>query len=287
LFLLYNFCIMLKYLAIFAVVIIASVFVSTQNENYAKDAAQESTQIRNPVSPRDTNEEQPQANTSQAKRNPPSWYLVAAPYFAWPNGVGAWAVFLTLFAIVEQTRETGKAAEAALRQIKIQEAGMAQWIDVEALGAEIAAHNYRPGNPDFVVNLSFEAVNNTSNVLTIKSIETIISMMPDQSEVFTLKTNVTLSPRKESESNRYAFFVPARSLEREWFAKGTVVTINGSITFTDCLGETRSDYFGGLYECREDSFVKLKALGVIPDRTVEETRIPRMTGKDISGIRWQ
>jgi hypothetical protein len=97
---------MLKYLAIFTVVIGLAVYVTVQDEHYANNSTQEPTLLRNSVSPRDTNEEQPPQNVAKSKGNPPSWHS----FFTWPNGTGAWAIFLTLFAIVEQSNHTARQA---------------------------------------------------------------------------------------------------------------------------------------------------------------------------------
>lgn len=218
----------------------------------------------------------------QTDSDPPKWYAPLKRPEWWLVG----AAFLTLYVVWRQVRESVKATKAMRDSIRLQQAGMQQWVDVDAVASEPAGRTYVINEPDFAVNLTFEAINNTANVLTIIKIETIVGMMPDESEVFTLKTNVTLPPKKESENNRYSFFVPSQSILREWFDKGTTVTINGSITFIDCLGETRSDYFGGLYHCSDGRLEKLKALGIIPTRTVESSPIPRLTGKDASGNWW-
>ncbi len=166
---------------------------------------------------------------------------------------------------------------------------MQQWVDVEARGATVEERSYLQDAPDFVVDLSFYAVNNTAYALTITAIETIVEMV-GESEVFPLETNVTLPPKRESENNRYAFYIPTQSIKRESLEGGTIVTINGSVTFIDCLGVPRSDYFGGFYRLRGQvgaiDFMKMKAIGIVPDRRVEATRLAKMIGKDAAGKRW-
>src|SRR5579884_3750404 len=48
-------------------------------------------------------------NDAKKPYKPPIW----AKFVAWPEGVGAWAIILTLFAIVWQSTETREAAEAS------------------------------------------------------------------------------------------------------------------------------------------------------------------------------
>jgi len=235
--------------------------------------------------PLTADETQKSTQKTGESEHPPSWIET----FAWPEGATAWALLLTLFVIAWQSAETRDAAQASRASIRLQEAGMRQWVDVEARAATVEERSYMQDAPDFVVDLSFYAVNNTAYALTITAIETIVEMV-GESEVFPLETNVTLPPRRESESNRYAFYIPTRSIKRESLDGGTIVTINGSVTFIDCLEVTRSDYFGGFYRLRGHvgaiDFMKMKALGIVPDRTVETTRLPKMSGKDAAGKRW-
>jgi hypothetical protein len=121
----------------------------------------------------------------------------------------------------------------------------------------------------FTVNLSFEAVNNTSHPLDILKIVTTIGMWAYEWEVFTIDTNITLAPQRDSPTKRYPFYVPTQSIAKEGIEKSTFLTINGEITFKNCLGKTQTDYFGGFYRCEGRTFQYLKALGLVPDRTEE------------------
>jgi len=171
-------------------------------------------------------------------------------------------------------------ADAALGQIRIQESGMSQWVDVESLGCYIQEPPAgRARDFPLTINLRFEAVNNTSHTFDIRKIVTKISMWPSEEEVFTVETNVTLAPDKESRSKRYPFYIPTQSITEEEFKQGTIVTINGEITFKSCLGKMQTDYFGGVYRCgqidagQQGIFSHLETLGIVPDRA-EEKRHP-------------
>jgi hypothetical protein len=56
----------------------------------------------------------------------------------------------------------------------------------------------------FAVNIRFQALYTTPNVLTITKVETAISVSPDRREVFCVETNTDLPSHKDSESSRYA-----------------------------------------------------------------------------------
>lgn len=82
-----------------------------------------------------------------AERNFPSWYRL----FGWPEGVGAWAILLTLLAIAEQTHQTRRAADAgaesadaayggvtaALAQLDLMKAKERARLDIKAATFEI------------------------------------------------------------------------------------------------------------------------------------------------------
>jgi hypothetical protein len=196
----------------------------------------------------------------------------------WGN-VADWALVivggLTGLAIWAQAREAKEATKAMQESMRLQEAGMPQWVDVESLGCYI--QEPRAGKVDpFTINLRFQALNNTSYPFDIQKIVTKIGMWADQWEVFTVQTNNTLAPQQKSRTSHYGFFVPTQSITKEWFKSGTVVTINGEITFKSCLGKIQTDYFGGLYRCGqiddgpEGMFIFTESLGIVPERTEEK-----------------
>jgi len=273
-----------KYFIAVVVILGCCVYVSRKDQEARDEYEQKCSQFNASALPPSGHQEDCDKGAEDAARHLPRWYRV----FSWPEGMTTWAILLTLLVIAEQTNQTKRAALATeesvgaiRRQTDIQAAGMRQWVDVEVLGCRPAKRHFAPKNPKFAVDISFEAVNNTANVLTVRKIETIVDMTPDESEVFIVETNVDLSPDKSSENNRYPFFISSQSIRREWFEKGTIITINGSVTFDDCLGKQRSEYFGGVYECSDGRIVKLKALGIVPERSVEKgLRVPRMEGWD-------
>jgi len=166
------------------------------------------------------------------------------------------------------------------RQTDLQAAAMQQWIDVETLGCYIQTPPAGATDFPFTINLLFEAVNNTPYPLDIQKIVTKVGMWPYEWEVFTVETSVTLASQEKSRNKRYAFYVPTQSITKEAFKSGTVLTINGEITFRNRLGKAQNDYFGGVYRCGQiDSgqkgiFQYLEALGIVPERTNEKENPP-------------
>lgn len=265
----------MRTLTVFTVLILAPVAMAAQDktptaqdERYAQQTNQA---VTVPSNCHCTNQ------TEQSKEEPQGWHK----FVTWPEGIATWGLLLTLCAIVWQSCETRKSAKAALKSVKVQEAGMGQWVDVEPLGCYIQTPPAGKGDFPFTINLQFEAVNNTAYPFDIQKIVTKISMWPYEWEVFTVETSVTLASQEKSRSKRYAFYVPTQSITKEGFTRGTVLTINGEITFRNCLGRTKLDYFGGLYRCGQiDSkqkgiFQYLEALGMVPERTNEKENPPK------------
>jgi hypothetical protein len=62
------------------------------------------------------------SNNTENPCKPPAW----ARYFTWPEGVGAWAVILTLFVIAWQSIETAKAAKATEKSVVLAAEAAAQ-----------------------------------------------------------------------------------------------------------------------------------------------------------------
>ena len=93
------------------------------------------------------------------------------------------------------TRE--RQSTKAMRDRSSQEAGMQQWVDVIPVGAEIQEPIVGTGIPLSLLNMSFEAVSNTSHPLDILKIVTKIGMWAYEWEVFTIDTNITLAPQQD------------------------------------------------------------------------------------------
>jgi hypothetical protein len=98
---------MLKYLMLFCVVLALSLYVSVHAHQHDQNA---------PVTPPDARNEERDIPTQQPHWNAPTWYAL----FIWPEGITVWALFLTFFAIAEQTVETKRSVENARRALILQ-----------------------------------------------------------------------------------------------------------------------------------------------------------------------
>jgi len=144
---------------------------------------------------------------------------------------------------------------------------MQQWVDIETRGVDVS----KAWNKPFSLDLQFEAVNNTPFLLTINKIETTIALWADSWEEFTIETWDRLPPAKDGKSSGHSFYVETSMETKEGFEKGTLFAINHRVTFTDCLGKTRTQWFNGLYDCRPEHFERMKYMGIVPDKEEKKT----------------
>jgi hypothetical protein len=100
---------MLKYLAIFAVILGLAIYIAREDERAAQQTAQKTANQNNAAVPSKPDENHPQQNVPNPEGYSPSWY----GFFRWPNGTATWAILLTLLAIAEQSQYTAKSAKAA------------------------------------------------------------------------------------------------------------------------------------------------------------------------------
>ncbi len=178
-------------------------------------------------------------------------------------------LFRTLRAIKRQGDHMERQTKLMEGQAAIQAAGMQQWVDVGTKGV---------GSPELlkttsVAHLKFEAVNNTAFPVTIQRIVTKVSVRANEWDTFTVDARAILPPSgKGRSSNAYPFYIPMKledDAEAERFKRGTILTINGEVTFEDCLQKTCVQRFSGLYACGPGRFEYLEPLGIVPDQQKE------------------
>jgi hypothetical protein len=118
----YNFCIMLKWLAIAAgaVVIVAGILATTYYQNYYGASKGYDVQCTQPSQPGAVPaflacKIYPVQDIGHGHFSPHWWDVL----IAWPEGITAWLLMLTMVGIIWQAWETRKTAEAANRGIEL------------------------------------------------------------------------------------------------------------------------------------------------------------------------
>ena len=92
-------------------IIFGCAFYVSQQYQHATEYCQEKATKGRP-SP---HKENPDKCAEDAEKHFPSWYRL----FSWPEGIGTWAILLTLLVISEQTNQTRRSAEVSELQAKV------------------------------------------------------------------------------------------------------------------------------------------------------------------------
>jgi hypothetical protein len=126
------------------------------------------------------------------------WWSVL---IAWPEGITAWLLFITLVGILWQAWETRKAAQSAERQIGLQSIAMSQWVNVEPIRT-VTPPTFQ--NPIEVV-LEFQVLNKTDYLLTVRKIEAEV-FYGGKARIFKVSGSDPVPPEKSSAEGGLPFF---------------------------------------------------------------------------------
>lgn len=243
---------MAKYIVAFIVVLGLAVYIARQDESSTNNAATKTAAPDKQATAAKPDENHSQQNVGNPEGNGPSWY----GFFRWPTGTTTWAIILTLLAIAEQTNQTAKAAKASeestsatrdsakatQQNVDLQKAAYRQWLKIE---------NWEANSPGIlgetglgIVFVSFDVRNPTEFPLNVRKIsikENGAGMSPTP---FELNTNRFMPP-----SDKFQFqvqvFTDKEVVEGYHTNKGKIfITVIGSITFSDVLGDTQVQDIG-------------------------------------------
>jgi type II secretory pathway pseudopilin PulG len=235
--------------------------VNPDSDQASPDAAQASPDTA-PATP---------AENAQPKgeQDKPYKRLVWAKYVAWPEGVGVWAIILTLLVFAWQAIEVRAAAQATnasnrrlKAQIDIQSAGMRQWVEVKvlkSLGKTVFPTD--GGAPESQVEIWFRALNRTAYPLTIDGVDLKVSTEQSGAprwEPYSRREKVILAPGAGAAENpeanpfEYRFHLTLGLDERmtEQYEQGMlVVSVSGNVLFTPVVGKAETQAFGYGVQC--------------------------------------
>jgi hypothetical protein len=209
---------------------------------------------------------------------PPVW----AKYVTFPEGVGAWAVILTLFVIGWQsieTRAAAKATEAATGasrdSIRLQEIALAQWPDIEIIGHMLERE---PESPEkLILRMRWKVLNSTSLPFTLDGIEIHLAKTAEFWEISQIEEESTLPPGGGGLKNFYPFFVDVELDRKEterFLANGLAITVQMKVYYTDAAGNSQERFFGEQYECTKTSMKIMEGLGKTPKKRIERDDSP-------------
>jgi hypothetical protein len=253
---------MKRYWPLFVLALVLTAIVGmSQYAESTKQHYEESTRQANAAPVAKSDDGNAHDNTNHPYQ-PPVW----AKYVTWPEGVGAWAVILTMFIIAWQSIETRAAAiatedaaNASRDSIRIQEAGVRQWVNVVPIGLEIR----NKLEDTSIVVLKFEALNRTDFPLTIlgTDIEVIANIHTPQT--FVTECRHSLVPQKADGDSTYPFFMEIVTTMNDWSNQGRIFIVAGDIKFLDCMGIERTQTIEDLYRgFKSGGLERMKPAGI-------------------------
>jgi hypothetical protein len=255
---------MLKRLAILTVVVFAAVGVSGQ-PNQAATGNQQKSQPKIQAVLATGSNQSADTHTGTANDDPPEWHAAIKRPEWWLVG----AAFLTLFYLAKQARETRKAAEATVESakatrdsIRLQEAGMRQWVNVVPICVAISRKLEDP----CTVMLKFEIVNRTDFLVTILGTEIEVIANIHSVKTFKVDCRHPLVPQKSDRDHCYPFYVETDISMGDWSDSGRIFIVAGTIRFLDCMEIERSQLLEELYLGFADGRLeRMKPAGIAPE----------------------
>lgn len=209
----------------------------------------------------------PSQNTQDGKPKPQWWNVL----LAWPEGITAWLLLLTLGGIVWQAWETRKAAESAEKQITLQSAALRQWVNVVPLGIDIPRALKNPCE----VMVQFEVQNKTDYLVTIKGVE--FELIPNIHSIgkFKVDCDFALVPRKSEDDSAFPFAGKCVVDLGELDGWGKIFIVAGDIKFLDCMEREQVQHFQDLYRGFIDGRLeRMKPLSITTTEDESESQNP-------------
>jgi hypothetical protein len=264
LFLGYNLGIMPKHwiLWVFGVLILAIGFMTVYDQLHYAQTKQydikctqstDTASVSNSMTCTANNSDQTQPGQYQPRK----WHV----FVAWPDGITALLLLLTLGAIVWQAVATQISAQATLELAKLQSAGMAQWVDVTCTSTSV--RDYYPTTIDGdslakSIGVHFSASNKTDYPLTIKEVSVNISrerLGKSAWEPYARMEETILSPKSKktvpSQANmsdyNFAIFLDLDiGMAAKYRVHEFMFSVSGSIRFKPVVGDPEDQRFGFL-----------------------------------------
>ncbi|MGB6686326.1 MAG: hypothetical protein WBE76_00620 [Terracidiphilus sp.] len=190
---------------------------------------------------------------------------------AWPEGITAWLLLLTLGGIVWQAWETREAAQSAEKQITLQSAALRQWVNVVPLGINIPRTLENPCE----IMVQFEVLNKTDYLVTIKGVEFELAPNIHSIGKFKIDCDFALVPRKSDDDSAFPFAGKCVVDISELDGWGKIFIVAGDIKFLDCMEREQVQHFQDLYRGFIDGRLeRMKPLSITTTEDESESQNP-------------
>jgi hypothetical protein len=245
----YNFSTMKKYWPLLAIVVLLIAIIGmSQYADSAKQRYEESTRQAK-ATPVAKCDDRYATNNAENTYKPPVW----GKFVTWPEGVGAWAIILTLLAIAWQSAETREAAKATRDSVELQKGQLRQWVEIGKTRSDGAGltEGLKEFNGNALISLRYEIVNPTPNLMTISKIVWKVSRhrtkrLPNWHCFEAPDRNFKLPPTREGQEG-YAFsisyFLDTAEDVKSYSTGRFGLEIFGIVDFIDVLGATQQQNF--------------------------------------------
>lgn len=267
----YNYVVMKRYwpLLIIVAILVAVIGVSQYAES-AKQHCEES--ARKTKAAAVTKDDDAKAsNNAEDACKPPEW----ARYVTWPEGVGAWAVILTLFVIAWQSIETAKAAKAtedaaqATRDsVLLQERAMQQWIEATNWKADIL--QLIPGAGG-LLSIRLDIVNPTQFPIKIIGGSMLFINSPGFRETLDFP-KISLTPNVPFETG--VVVEVTEQQVQDYASEPIFITVAGVWSHIGALEKATSQALVGSLYCAKDSTVFTPTLHMNPIKADTQDQNP-------------
>lgn len=181
------------------------------------------------------------AKEAQSRKDySPWWYVLVA----WPEGITTWAIIATGLVIAWQSNETRNAAQASWMSIRLQEAGMQQWIEVGNWKSESAVTARGKS-----VRITVEIANPTSFPLMISDGHIRLAIRKQRLGTSTWITgDYYLFPKTLLTAGFYFQFTDIEQ-DREFQNRRMHFDVEGSLSYVDALKNRKTQVVGGVLTC--------------------------------------
>jgi cell division protein FtsL len=188
--------------------------------------------------------------------------------FSFPSGITAWAIILTGFAIVWQSSETRKAAEAAQQSVDLAAAANTQWTELKLVDIYSSASKGHAVIPETLTLRCRWAIENPSSApLTLHNV--VVSVSRDDAwHVSEFHFEEIVSPKS---NEIFIVPIPLNAIETtDYLSNGVEYPVSIQAAFTGVNGRIATQKWGDLYFFCKGTAEHNASLGKGPKREYKE-----------------
>jgi hypothetical protein len=207
----------------------------------------------------------PSQDTDDGKPKPPWWNVL----LAWPEGITAWLLLLTLSAIVWQAWETRRAAKATEKSVDLNAAANSQWIKLKLLDMYSEVEKGEPDPPSSItLRCRLAILNPSTQPLTLHKVK--VDIARDEAwDACEFDFYEVVPPGEDGEIVIVPIYLGAEETA-EYLKSGVEYSIAIHALFTGVNGRESSQSWGDLIYFRKGQVEWNASIGKSPQRKYKE-----------------